>query len=408
MKLVFICYCFLAVSGLQLNLYFSQDTISDNHKICCECYSIDTIEIKKIIRYKPILNSLDPSYLIKVLSLSENIDINIFEKRFYMLSLDKQLKFQTNKIIFYLDGSEDSSSISLKQELNSFLNALKIKSQYLNTYTVKCKEEDVIVNYLKKQSLINLIDPSYKSQFITFTNIVNDNELLNYQAIINLEQQFNKKLENQITHKTSQLKLTSNDKENLQLLEELFAESKLRLEKFNLEKLNAEKKPSVLSKERINQAKAKFILKEIIKNGDTLSFDKSSLELIKSFQTPSNYKSFDTITTNLNNLSFTSEMIQLNNKLNCIDLIPELFISIQVGVFASIFSHDELKLENNLYFKKTNEGKILFSYGKITSLDSFELAKKQLQERGITDFKLVAFKNGDFFPVDEAINILLK
>jgi len=123
MKLFFICFCFFSISCLQFNNYLAQDSISKSDKFCCECYSIDTIEIKKIIYYKAILSSLDPSYLMKMISLSENIEINTFEKRFYMLSLDKQIKFQTNKILYYLDGSNDSASVDLRQVLTAFVSS---------------------------------------------------------------------------------------------------------------------------------------------------------------------------------------------------------------------------------------------------------------------------------------------
>lgn len=389
---------------------YGQENLHYQDNTCCECYHIDTLELKKIIYYRPILNSLDPSYLIKVTSLSENIDINRFEKLFYIMSLDKQIKYQTSKILYYLEGSSDSISEVLKQELHSFHTLYTNKIRDLHRYTTACKELENIQKYIKKKTLIKLIDPSYLSQFITLTNITNEQDLLDYQAIIKFEQQFNDKLLIHIKKKNNpSVKLNYIDQESLLLLQELYVESNERIKKFTQEKINSEKTPKIFSEERLKQAQAKFTLKEIIRNGDTIAFNENKIELLKSFQTNSNSLIKDsTKIVKSDSTSFYVYDEGYDHKLACVDFVPGLFLSLQIGSHISFFAYEELLIKKGIYFKKASDGKILFSYGRIVSKEALEKAEKELLEKGITFYQLVAYNNGDFFPVEQAKKILLK
>ncbi|MBI2259211.1 MAG: hypothetical protein HYU67_09990 [Flavobacteriia bacterium] len=379
-------------------LTYAQNSNPDS--LCCMCQKIEIDQISKIIPYKNLLRNIDPNYINLCVSLSENIDINLYEKYFYMQNLDKYVKFDISKKMYILDSINDSISNQNKIELNKLKNALKFKIQSLQQYLEKCEEIEEIRNYINKKNIILDIDPDYYKNFINLTNSTIDNNIKNYQKLIEMDN----KLLGKCSLRIDQLEKkgrdfwNTNDKLNYNYLIVIQNETKnkIRINENNLANQNKNITPLLKSEDQKN----KYIIKELIKYSDTMKFVYNAnidSKLLVNKDTFSYYFIPDSSLTKVIHY-------QTYNPIN-LSSVNGFFYTIQIGTYNKDITFGKLLLKRDLIYKDLTNGNIRYSYGMFLKKEQVDSVVADLKAKGLNDFVVIAYNKGEQITLEEALKI---
>lgn len=373
---------------------YQQDQVQDS--LCCTCMKYDTSEIRQIYPYKTIIFEMDSSYLHHLISLSENVDLIQYEKYQYLLKTDKLLKYELSKKMFALEAKKDTA-LSMEAKLRyGYLNEiLKAKIQHLDNKVTQCERLQLIQHYNRKKTVVNNIDPDYFASFVSLINSTIEDYRVRFDELIKLENRLLHALEikRYFLNKKDPAKLTLHEKQELELISELIEESKKRIEKFTYDKSQVQIPESSVSTNHLVPNLKDYVLKEIIKNYDTIQRQGyANREQVIVINNTMYLLRNDSLIETIQNQS-ESELASIFEvkKPISVDNYDGLFYTVQIGTYSREIPVSDLKVSSNLFYKVLPDGKIRYSYGICNSLEEVERAKATLKMLGITDVVAIAY-----------------
>lgn len=393
---------FLVCFSVYPSFSFSQNSDS----LCCTCFKYDTLGVTKITKFRRTLQQIEPSYVQHLVSLSENVDLIQYEKYNYLLKLDKFLKFRISKEIASLENSKDSLSKITKLELEYLNTNLRDKIRVLSYKIRTCEENAQIQKYIKKRELISSVNPDYSINYVNLINSTIDENRMNYKALTALETNLLEKLhlkKTKLLQKES-FKLTSVEKNELLLLDELINESKLRMAKFEENKDKVIESKFEFSKDEKVNVPIEYFLKELIVNSDTIQLgaNKNEEKIIVANNTMYVFRNDSLVETIKNEDNEELASIFDNKKPISVDNYDGLFYTIQIGTYSKEVTVKELRVKSNLFYKNLPNGNIRYSYGMFNDLTEVESAKKTLEMIGITDIVVIAYHKKERISIKQA------